>query len=97
MDGALHAADPDGCARFIADDGTIAAPLASLGAITDAFEVACGGLGLELARGKCAGFCPALGARLADEPEWRRLGFKTGRSDGDVGYGLRIRSPPESI
>jgi hypothetical protein len=94
MDDALRAADPDGCARFIADDGTIAAPLASLGAIIDAFELACRGLGLELARAKCAGFCPALGARLADEPEWRRLGFKTGRGDGDGGYGIVIAGTP---
>ena len=94
MDDALRAADPGGCARLIADDGAIAAPLAALGAVIGLFELACGGLGLELARGKCAGFCPALGARLADEPEWRRLEFKMGRGDGDVGYGIDIAGSP---
>ena len=73
-------------------------PLAAAPAIIDWLESASAELGLELARSKCAGYCPALGAALADEPAWQQLGFKIGRhkqADGSlVGYGIEIAGTP---
>ena len=99
LDAKLRAADPDACARFISDDGTLAAPLAALPDILDWLEDALATrLGCELQRAKCACYCPDLGARLADDPDFARLGVKLGRferPDGRrVGHGIDIAGAP---
>ena len=90
LDAKLRAADPDTCARFISDDGTLAAPLAALPDILDWLEDALATrLGCELQRAKCACYCPDLGARLADDPDFAHLGVKLGRFERPDGRRVR--------